>query len=116
LGLNDAELKANKVLTEYVVRDLNVDPSLPYEDNSFDVIVNAVSQSILQSCLSEQSILNVTFQWGCGLLAPTGLLMVLNHTCLASWVPLITMLDLSNNVNTVALSCQLTFNFDFDPN
>jgi hypothetical protein len=47
LGLNDAELKANKVLTEYVVRDLNVDPTLPYEDNSFDVIVNAVSRSIL---------------------------------------------------------------------
>ena len=29
------------VQTEYAVRDLNVDPTLPYEDNSFDVITNA---------------------------------------------------------------------------
>ena len=27
--------------TEYTVKDLNEDPKLPYEDNSFDVITNA---------------------------------------------------------------------------
>jgi len=27
--------------TEYAVKDLNEDPKLPYEDNSFDVITNA---------------------------------------------------------------------------
>ncbi|KAI7740343.1 hypothetical protein M8C21_009416 [Ambrosia artemisiifolia] len=40
MGLNEEELKANKVLTEYVVQDLNTNPKLPFEDNSFDVITN----------------------------------------------------------------------------
>jgi hypothetical protein len=31
-----------QVLTEYAVRDLNVNPKLPFEDNSFDVITNVV--------------------------------------------------------------------------
>jgi len=43
LGMNEQELKANDALTEYTVRDLNVDPTLPYEDNSFDAVLNAVS-------------------------------------------------------------------------
>ncbi|CAM6090008.1 unnamed protein product [Calypogeia fissa] len=47
LGLNDAELKKNEVLTDYIVQDLNVDPKLPFEDNSFDVITNAVSVDYL---------------------------------------------------------------------
>jgi len=47
LGMNNDELEKNPVLTEYAVRDLNVDPSLPYEDNSFDVITNVVSVDYL---------------------------------------------------------------------
>ncbi|KAI7839983.1 hypothetical protein COHA_006304 [Chlorella ohadii] len=47
LGMNEAELKRNSVLTEYAVKDLNEDPKLPYEDNSFDVITNAVSVDYL---------------------------------------------------------------------
>lgn len=47
LGLNEAELKKNEVLTEYVVQDLNVNPSLPFADNSFDVITNVVSVDYL---------------------------------------------------------------------
>ncbi|XP_024371384.1 uncharacterized protein [Physcomitrium patens] len=47
LGLNEEELKRNEVLTEYVVRDLNIDPTLPYADNSFDVITNVVSVDYL---------------------------------------------------------------------
>lgn len=43
MGLNEEELKRNPVLTEYVVQDLNVIPTLPFEDNSFDVITNVVS-------------------------------------------------------------------------
>ncbi|KAI5084693.1 hypothetical protein GOP47_0000862 [Adiantum capillus-veneris] len=43
LGLNEEELKKNPVLTEYAVQDLNQNITLPYEDNSFDVITNAVS-------------------------------------------------------------------------
>lgn len=31
----------NSLQTEYAVRDLNEDPTLPYEDNAFDVITNA---------------------------------------------------------------------------
>lgn len=47
LGLNEEELKRNPVLTEHVVQDLNQNPELPFEDNSFDVITNAVSVDYL---------------------------------------------------------------------
>lgn len=47
LGMNEEELSRNPVLTDYVVRDLNIDPVLPYEDNTFDVITNAVSVDYL---------------------------------------------------------------------
>ncbi|XP_024048064.1 uncharacterized protein LOC18055536 isoform X2 [Citrus clementina] len=40
MGMNEEELKCNPVLTEYVVQDLNLNPKLPFEDNSFDVITN----------------------------------------------------------------------------
>lgn len=47
MGMNEDELKKNKVLTEYIVQDLNVNPKLPFEDNSFDVITNVVSVDYL---------------------------------------------------------------------
>ncbi|KAL4434660.1 hypothetical protein ABPG77_002783 [Micractinium sp. CCAP 211/92] len=47
LGMNEEELKRNSQLTEYTVKDLNEDPTLPYEDNAFDVITNAVSVDYL---------------------------------------------------------------------
>ncbi|PKU66816.1 uncharacterized protein LOC110116116 [Dendrobium catenatum] len=47
MGMNEDELKKNPVLTEYIVRDLNVNPKLPFEDNSFDVITNVVSVDYL---------------------------------------------------------------------
>lgn len=47
LGMNEAELKRNEQITEYAVRDLNEDPRLPYEDNSFDFVTNAVSVDYL---------------------------------------------------------------------
>ncbi|MEW5314613.1 MAG: hypothetical protein WDW38_006093 [Sanguina aurantia] len=47
LGMNEDELKRNKQLTEYTVKDLNADPKLPYADNSFDVITNVVSVDYL---------------------------------------------------------------------
>ncbi|KAL2501361.1 S-adenosyl-L-methionine-dependent methyltransferase superfamily protein [Forsythia ovata] len=43
MGMNEEELKRNPVLTEYIVQDLNLDPKLPFEDNTFDVITNVVS-------------------------------------------------------------------------
>ncbi|XP_058215479.1 uncharacterized protein LOC131326642 isoform X2 [Rhododendron vialii] len=47
MGLNEEELKRNPVLTNYVVQDLNINPKLPFEDNSFDVITNVVSVDYL---------------------------------------------------------------------
>ncbi|XP_010447839.1 PREDICTED: uncharacterized protein LOC104730377 isoform X1 [Camelina sativa] len=47
MGLNEEELKRNPVLTEYIVQDLNLNPKLPFEDNSFQVITNVVSVDYL---------------------------------------------------------------------
>ena len=43
LGMNELELAKNPRLTDHVVHDLNRLPELPYEDASFDAVVNAVS-------------------------------------------------------------------------
>ena len=43
LGLNPRELTENRGLDEFVLHDLNKDPSLPFEDNCFDVVLNTVS-------------------------------------------------------------------------
>ena len=43
LGLNAVELDANPMATSRVVRDLNASPVLPFEDASFDAVVNCVS-------------------------------------------------------------------------
>ena len=45
--MSEAELERNPVLTDFSVRDLNKEPKLPYEDNSFDVITNVVSVDYL---------------------------------------------------------------------
>lgn len=47
LGLNEEELASNKALTEYVIHDLNANPQLPYDDDSFDAVVNTVSVDYL---------------------------------------------------------------------
>jgi SAM-dependent methyltransferase len=47
LGLNEAELKANQQLTDYVIHNLNKQPQLPFEDNTFDVVLNTVSVQYL---------------------------------------------------------------------
>jgi SAM-dependent methyltransferase len=43
LGLNENELTKNPALAERVLQDLNSDPSLPFEDDTFDVVLNTVS-------------------------------------------------------------------------
>lgn len=43
LGMNEGELKENGQVDEFVVRDLNADPTLPFPDDSFDIVTNAVS-------------------------------------------------------------------------
>ncbi|MEM5788013.1 MAG: methyltransferase domain-containing protein [Syntrophobacteraceae bacterium] len=43
LGMNMNELLRNESLRERLVHDLNADPRLPFEDASFDVVLNTVS-------------------------------------------------------------------------
>lgn len=42
-GMNNLELIANDQLSDFVAKDLNEDPVLSYEDNSFDVVTCVVS-------------------------------------------------------------------------
>ena len=43
LGMNEEELKRNPRLDEYVVRNLNANPKLPFEDTEFDGVGICVS-------------------------------------------------------------------------
>ncbi|MDY6988018.1 MAG: methyltransferase domain-containing protein [Thermodesulfobacteriota bacterium] len=43
LGLNAEEMNNNSRLTESVVHDLNKDPALPFDDQSFDAVICSVS-------------------------------------------------------------------------
>jgi ubiquinone/menaquinone biosynthesis C-methylase UbiE len=49
--MNEEELKTNKDCSEYVVHDLNLEPALPFPDNTFDIITNAVSVDYLNKPL-----------------------------------------------------------------
>jgi len=46
-GLNEAELLHNTQATELLVRNSNLDPTLPYEDGSFDFVTNVSSVDYL---------------------------------------------------------------------
>jgi SAM-dependent methyltransferase len=43
LGLNQNELTRNSRLTDVVIHDLNAAPSLPFSDDTFDIVLNTVS-------------------------------------------------------------------------
>ena len=47
LGMNHEELASNPQLDDFVVHDLNREPTLPYGEEEFDVVVNAVSVQYL---------------------------------------------------------------------
>ncbi|HEY9837612.1 MAG TPA: class I SAM-dependent methyltransferase [Vampirovibrionales bacterium] len=47
-GLNEEELAKNRRLNHYFVQDLNENPHLPLEDQSFDAVLNAVSVQYIQ--------------------------------------------------------------------
>lgn len=47
LGMNREEMDANPSLTKRVIHDLNKEPSLPFSDGSFDVVLNMVSVEYL---------------------------------------------------------------------
>lgn len=46
-GMNAEELKANSQLSDFVVKDLNADPQLPFEDEAFDAVTCALSVDYL---------------------------------------------------------------------
>jgi len=48
-GMNSLELRANDQLTDFTPRNLNIEPKLPYEDASFDVVTCVVSIDYLIS-------------------------------------------------------------------
>jgi ubiquinone/menaquinone biosynthesis C-methylase UbiE len=47
LGLNQVELMENPDLDEFVVHDVNRNPELPFEDDSFDAVLITVSAQYL---------------------------------------------------------------------
>lgn len=47
LGMNATELAANEAAGEWLVRDVNVDPTLPFDDASFDAVTCCVSVDYL---------------------------------------------------------------------
>lgn len=49
LGLNAQEMADNPDLDEFVVHDVNLEPALPFEDESFDGVVITVSAQYLTS-------------------------------------------------------------------
>ena len=52
VGMNADELSLNKALSDYQAKDLNLDPSLPFEDGSFDFVFNVVSVDYLTQPLA----------------------------------------------------------------
>jgi hypothetical protein len=47
IGMNQAELAKNPQLSEFVAKDLNLDPSFPFADNTFDFVTCVVSVDYL---------------------------------------------------------------------
>jgi SAM-dependent methyltransferase len=47
LGIDESELCRNQSLDERLVHDLNRDPRLPFDDDSFDVVLNTISVQYL---------------------------------------------------------------------
>ena len=47
LGMNAAEMADNPDLDDYVIQDINRDPGLPYDDDTFDAVVITVSVQYL---------------------------------------------------------------------
>ena len=69
LGLNAVEMQDNPDLDAYVVHDVNQDPVLPFEDDTFDAVVITVSVQYLTRPIE-------TFQQVNRILKPGGLFIV----------------------------------------
>ncbi len=69
LGLNATEMADNPDLDEYIVHDVNMDPVLPFEDESFDAVVITVSAQYLTQPIE-------TFTQIARILKPAGVFIV----------------------------------------
>jgi SAM-dependent methyltransferase len=69
LGMNAVEMADNPDLDDYLVYDINADPTLPFEDESFDAVVITVSVQYLTSPIE-------TFQQVNRILRPSGIFIV----------------------------------------
>lgn len=47
VGMNAYELEHNKSISEYVIQDLNKNTILPFDENTFDIVLNVVSVEYL---------------------------------------------------------------------
>ncbi len=75
LGMNERELAANPRLTDHVVHDLNIDPTLPYGDRAFDRALIAVS---IQYLVRPRAVFRDLYR----VLAPGGRVAVaMSHRC-----------------------------------
>uniref|UniRef100_A0A6N2N2T6 Methyltransferase type 11 domain-containing protein n=1 Tax=Salix viminalis TaxID=40686 RepID=A0A6N2N2T6_SALVM len=102
LGMNEEELKRNPVLTEYVVQDLNLNPKLPFEDNSFDVISNAVSVDYLAKPIE-------VFKEMCRILKPGGLaIMSFSNRCF--WTKAISIWTSTGDADHVMIAVDISPN------
>ncbi|XP_029124765.1 uncharacterized protein LOC109818871 isoform X2 [Cajanus cajan] len=74
-GVSILDMCSSWVLTEYAVQDLNVNPKLPFNDNSFDIITNVVSVDYLTKPLE-------VFKEMCRILKPGGVaIMSFSNRC-----------------------------------
>ena len=75
LGMNESELAGNPRLSDHVIHDLNREPELPFADDSFDAVINAVSIQYLVRPVE-------VFRSCARVLRPGGLhLVALSHRC-----------------------------------
>lgn len=103
LGMNERELAKNPRLTDFVIHDLNREPELPFDDSSFEAVVNAVSIQYLTRPVE-------VFRSCARVLRPGGLHAVaLSHRCfptkaIRGWhiLPLRERLDLVRSYFTIA--------------
>jgi SAM-dependent methyltransferase len=77
LGLNEEELKNNPQLASYVVHDLNENPKLPFDDNTFDAIICTSSVEYMTQPLE-------VFGDCARILKPDGIFI---HTFSTRWFP-----------------------------